>query len=186
MGLALAGIVALDGALGLEEIALAQTAALGPLPRWNLLTQPLGGGISLICVMAWSGMPPFEPGPLEEQLAGGHRIGYGGFRLALLEAGGYARRLAGAALWVTLYAGGWHLPYATFADAGGWGAGLAQAGAFTFKVMLTVGFFCWARWSAPGLRYGQAMRLVWKVLLPLAVLNLIWAGMSASLFFRNP
>lgn len=181
LSLAVAGIVALDGALGLEEIVLAQTPALGPLPRWNLWTQPLGGAVSLICVMVWSGMPPFEPDPLEAS-AGGYCIGYGGFRLALLEAGGYARRLAGAALWVTLYAGGWHLPYAA-AEAGGVWGGLVQAGVFVAKVILVLGLFFWVRWSIPSLRYDQVMRLTWKALLPLVFLNLIWAGVSAALFF---
>ena len=57
-----------------------------------------------------------------------------------------------------------------------------QAGVFVAKVILVLGFFLWVRWSVPGLRYDQVMRLTWKVLLPLAFLNLVWAGMWAALF----
>lgn len=183
LGLAMGGIVVLAGGLGLDEIVRAQTTALGPLPRWNLWTQPLGGMVALVCVMAWSGMPPFEPDSMEEQIVGGYRSEYGGVRLALLEAGGQARRLAGAGLWVTLYAGGWHLPHVVAAGVEGVWEELLQAGAFATKVILVLGLLLWVRWSIPSLRYDQAMRLVWKVLLPLAFINLVWAGVSAALLF---
>ncbi len=183
LGLALVGVVLIDGSLYLGDIVLAQTGALGPLPRWNIWIQPLGFLTFLVCVLAWSGKRPFDMGIAPEELAAGYRAGYGGVRFALLIVADQARLIAGAALAVTLYGGGWHLPLVTIPGAGPPWMDLLKIAIFAIKVGLLLIFFIWVRWSLPRLRYDQMMRLAWKVLLPLSLLNIVGTGLIAGLWF---
>lgn len=182
LGLALVGVCLLDGSLHLGEIVLAQTGALGPLPRWNMWFQPLGFLVFLVCILAWSGRRPFDTGIAPEELAAGYRAGYGGVRFALLAVADQARLIAGAALAVTLYGGGWHLPLATIPGAGPPWMDLLKIAIFGIKVGLLLVFCIWVRWSLPRLRYDQTMRLAWKILLPLSLLNVIGTGLIAGLW----
>ena len=77
-----------------------------------------------------------------------------------------------AALIVTLYLGGWHLPFVTDPDAHGWVAGALSVGVFVTKVVLIDLSYIWIRWTLPRFRYDQIMSLGWKRMLPLALANL--------------
>jgi len=181
MGLALLAVCMLHGATQLGEIVLLQARTLGPFSGWNIWMQPLGFVLFLVGVMAWSGMAPFDFDRAPEELMGGYRKRYSGVYLAFLSVSRYARQIAGAALVVTLYGGGWS-PSA-MAENGildGWGA-LSGGAVFIAKTGLILCFFIWVRWSLPRMRYDQAMQLAWKVLIPLGLLNVVGTGLIAHL-----
>ncbi|MBT4498716.1 MAG: NADH-quinone oxidoreductase subunit H [Gemmatimonadetes bacterium] len=181
MGLALLGVCLLHGSTQLGEIVLGQASTFGPLPGWNIWVQPLGFVLFLVGTMAWSGASPFDFDRADGELMGGYRRRYSGIFLAFLGASRYARQIAGAALVVTVYGGGETLPWRTGEAAmDGWTA-LVEGMAFAVKTGLVLCFFIWVRWSLPRLRYDQAMRLVWRVLIPLGLLNTVGTGLVAHL-----
>jgi NADH-quinone oxidoreductase subunit H len=111
LGLAVVGVLALSGSARLSEVILAQTSMVGPLPCWNVWRQPLG---LLVFVVAWLvqiDRPPFGLGAAGSAVAGGFLTHYGGARRLLFQWTEYVYLLAGSALVVTFYGGGWHLPY---------------------------------------------------------------------------
>ena len=119
----------------------------------------------------------------ESELVAGYHVEYSGGKFLMFFAGEFAEIVTVAGLVTTLFFGGWQVPY-LMRDGFHfpWGETVLlphlavtalQVGAFTLKVM----FFCWLqillRWSVPRFRYDQVMRLGWKMLLPLALLNVI-------------
>ncbi len=96
-------------------------------------------------------------------------------KFALFFMGEYMSMTTLSALAATLYFGGWHLPGVSFSPTWYWA--VAQGfGILLFKVALMMLFFVWVRWTLPRFRFDQLMRLGWKVLLPLAVLNLVFVA----------
>jgi NADH-quinone oxidoreductase subunit H len=85
-----------------------------------------------------------------------------------------------SALIVTLFLGGWRLPWVTDQLAG-WPLLLVSAATFAAKIAVMLWVFVWVRWSLPRFRYDQLMRLGWKGLLPLAALNLVWVGFAMTM-----
>jgi len=177
MGVALLGVCLLQSSTQLGEIALGQARTFGPLPGWNIWVQPLGFALFLVGTMAWSGASPFDFDRADEELMGGYRRRYSGISLALLGASRYARQIAGAALVVAVYGGGWILPW----GAGEGGMALIEGVTFVVKTGMVLCFFIWVRWALPRLRYDQAMRLVWRVLIPLGLLNAVGTGLVVHL-----
>jgi len=174
LGLALVGVFLVHGSLRLDEIVLEQAQG-----RWNLWRQPLGFVIFLIGILAWG--RPFDLDTGAGELVAGWRSRYGGVKFALLAAADRARLIAGAALVVALYGGGWNLPYVTAPGPGPQWMDLVKVATFGLKVALLLVFLVWVRWSLPRLRYDQAMRLAWKRLLPLAALNAAGTGLFVFL-----
>ena len=176
LGLSLAGVLMVTGSARLSDIVVAQTQMIGPVPRWNVWTQPVGFVVFLVALLVHAHRRPFDL-PIAPELAGGYRAGYGSAKFALLVAAEYVYTIAGAALVVTLFWGGWHLPFVTVPGSGPQWMDLAKVGAFTFKVAIVLFFFIWVRWSLPRFRIQELMRLGWKVFLPLAALNLLATGL---------
>jgi len=156
------------GSLNLSEIVDYQRAHL-----WQALTQPVGLLVFLVAAFAETNRLPFDLPEAESELVAGYLTEYGGLRWAMFFMGEYMSMTTLSALCVTLYFGGWTLP---FADFGGL-PGLAQAAiGFTVlvaKIFLFLFLFVWVRWTFPRFRYDQLMRLGWKALLPLAVLQFV-------------
>jgi NADH-quinone oxidoreductase subunit H len=120
-------------------------------------------------------------------LVAGHLTEYGGMRWAIFFMGEYMAMAALCALGATLYFGGWSLGWVDAASVGsrlaglpvfsalgpGICTGIVAMGSLGVKIGLGMLFFVWARWTFPRFRYDQLMRLGWKVLLPLAIFNLV-------------
>jgi NADH-quinone oxidoreductase subunit H len=142
---------------------------------WNFIPQFIGFMIFLIASFAETNRLPFDLPEAESELVAGFHTEYSAMRFATFFMSEYIAMTSLSALGVTLYFGGWSLPWI---DYHGWvGAGL---GFLTLigKVALCLAFFVWVRWTFPRFRYDQLMRLGWKVLLPLAILNLL--GVAAA------
>lgn len=141
---------------------------------WLGLWQPLSALIFLVALFAETNRLPFDMAESETDLVGGFHTEYGAFKFGLFFVAEYAHIIIGSAVFVLLFAGGWNfLPW--LADP--WGDGLIGAllsvGWFMAKVFFMIFFFIWMRWTLPRFRYDQVMSLGWKILLPVAVGNLV-------------
>jgi NADH-quinone oxidoreductase subunit H len=198
MGLSVIGILMVYGTLELQEIARGQGAlladflpqqfsllrsAIGWLPAWGVFLQPLGFLLFFTAAIAETKRVPFDLPEGESELVAGYHVEYSGGKFLMFFAGEFAEVVVAAALVTTLFFGGWQIPYLMrdgfhFPWGTMWllpqiAVAVLQIAAFSLKVI----FFCWLqiliRWSVPRFRYDQVMRLGWKMLLPLALVNVV-------------
>jgi len=138
---------------------------------WSFIPQILGFLVFLIASFAETNRLPFDLSEAESELIAGFHTEYGSMRFALFFQAEYTNMAALSALGVTLYFGGWTLPGIDFPH-NVWG-GLLGLATLLAKVAFCMLMYVWVRWTFPRFRYDQLMRLGWKVLLPLSILNLI-------------
>jgi NADH-quinone oxidoreductase subunit H len=194
MGLGIVSMVMTYGTLDLQAMARAQGTGLGSflgfgravldwLPAWGIFYQPLAFLILFAAGIAESKRIPFDLPESESELISGYYTEYSGGKQATFMFSDFAEVVLVSALVTTMFFGGWQIPFLTrdgFAFP--WGGHVAlphllivvvQVVAFLAKVF----FFCWfqilIRWTLPRFRYDQLMRLGWKVLLPLALANVL-------------
>ena len=137
---------------------------------WNVIPQILGFMVFLIASFAETNRLPFDLPEAESELIAGFHTEYSAMRFALFFQSEYTNMAALAGLGVTLYLGGWSLPGVHLT---GWIGALVGLVVLVVKIALWMCLFVWVRWTFPRFRYDQLMRLGWKVLLPLAIVNLI-------------
>ena len=156
-----------NNALSLVSIVNAQTGA------WNILFHPVAALVFLICIFAETNRHPFDMPESETDLVGGFHTEYGAFKFGIFFVAEYSHMIIGSSLFILMFLGGWHiLPWMPTVGSGIF-ATLLGLGAFFFKLCFFLFFFVWVRWTIPRFRYDQVMRIGWRVLLPIAVLNLI-------------
>ena len=155
MGLSLLSVILAAGTLSLPEIVEAQRN------HWFLWTNPVAFIVYLITAFAETNRAPFDMPEAEQELTGGYHTEYGGMKFAIFFLGEYINILAVSAVAVTFFLGGWLGP---------WDLPVVW---FLVKVFLLVFFFMWVRGTMARLRYDQLMRFGWKVLVPIATVNLI-------------
>lgn len=155
MGLSLLTIVLSAGSLNLTEIVEAQK------DHWFIWTNPISFIIYLITGFAETNRAPFDLPEAEHELTAGYHTEYGGMKFALFFLAEYVNILAVSAICVTLFLGGWY------------GPGNIPLLWFLLKVAAFVLFFMWVRATLPRFRYDQLMSFGWKVLVPVATLNLL-------------
>jgi len=155
LGLSLLTVVLAAKTLNLSEIANAQKE------EWFIWTNPVGFFIYVICGFAETNRAPFDLPEAEHELTAGYHTEYGGMKFALFFLAEYVNILAVAAIGTTLFLGGWHGPYDIPLV---W---------FLLKVFLIVLFFMWVRATMPRFRYDQLLSFGWKVLIPVATINLL-------------
>lgn len=186
MGLAIVGVIMVVGSLSLNDIVINQGGVLfGFLPKWHIFLQPLGFLIFLITAFAETNRAPFDLPEAEPELVGGFNTEYSGMKFGMFFLAEYGNMATSAALITLLYLGGWQTPVPAETlglELGSLGLVLAQFATFIIKVILIIFFFIWVRWSVPRFRYDQLMHLGWKVLLPLALLNVAITGVLVMLF----
>ncbi len=158
-GLALVGVIMMAGTLSLTEIVEYQQAN-----TWFIIPQFVGFLIFLIAGFAETNRAPFDLPEADAELVGGYNTEYGGARFASYFFAEYLNILVISGLTVTIFLGGWDIP---FVDEPGWLHPFVVFG----KIFAFVFFFIWIRATLPRLRYDQLMSFGWKILLPLATLN---------------
>ena len=168
MGLAVVSIILLSGSLKLNDIVGDQQ---GHFLSWNVFKQPLAFLIFLVAVYAETNRLPFDLSEAEQELVGGYHTEYSSMKFAMFFMAEYANMITAAALTVTLFFGGWDVPFVNEAALGMWGAMLSVT-SFILKIGFFLFLFIWVRWTFPRFRYDQLMRLGWKVMLPLALFNI--------------
>lgn len=137
---------------------------------WNCIPQILGCVVFLIAAFAETNRLPFDLPEAESELVAGFHTEYGAMRFALFFQGEYSSMAALSALGATLFFGGWSLP---FLHLSGWFGAIVGLATLLAKIAIAMAVFVWIRWTFPRFRYDQLMRLGWKVLLPLSIVNLI-------------
>jgi NADH-quinone oxidoreductase subunit H len=183
LGLSALSVVCVAGSLNLQEIVVQQTQFLGydsvtgHWRGWNIFAQPLAFLLFLIAGFAETNRTPFDLPEAESELVGGYHTEYSATKFALFFMGEYTGMLGISCLTVILFLGGWHVPGMTLlADEGTIAYVLIGLGAFLAKVGVFLFLFIQVRWTLPRFRYDQLMSLGWKVMLPLALLNLLLTG----------
>ncbi len=164
-GISLASVLLLAGSLSLTDIVNAQQGAwLGFIPRWFVFVQPIGFVVFMIAGVAETNRAPFDFPEAEQELVAGYHTEYSSTPFMMFFLAEYINMVTTAAVATDLFLGGWHGPF--LPESLGWIWFLVKTGAILF-------FYIWMRWTLPRLRYDQLMRFGWKVMLPLAALNLI-------------
>ncbi len=144
---------------------------------WNAIPQALGFLVFLVSAFAETNRLPFDLPEAESELVAGFHTEYSAMRFAAFFMAEYINMAVLSALAATLFLGGWSLPFVTFPSH--WAlAGLLGFSILAAKVLLFMAFFVWVRWTYPRFRYDQLMRLGWKVLLPLSLVNLLWVAVA--------
>jgi NADH-quinone oxidoreductase subunit H len=137
---------------------------------WHCFPQIIGCLVFLISAFAETNRLPFDLPEAESELVAGFHTEYGAMRFALFFQGEYSNMAALSALGATLFFGGWSLP---FFHPTGWLGAIVGLTTLVVKISIAMAVFVWVRWTFPRFRYDQLMRLGWKVLLPLSIVNLI-------------
>jgi|Deesub1362B_J571_1020462.scaffolds.fasta_scaffold03177_5 NADH-quinone oxidoreductase subunit H len=176
MGLSVIGVLMIAGSLRLNDVVAQQNTLLfGVLPNWNVFLQPLGFLIFLIAAFAETNRLPFDLPEAEPELVGGYHTEYSSMKFAMFFMGEYVALITSSALITTLYFGGWDFPYVDESALGVWGVVLSVL-AFSVKTGFFLFLYLWVRWTLPRFRFDQLMNLGWKVMLPLALLNVVLTG----------
>ena len=173
LGLSVIAVIMTAGSVNLQTIVTEQhSAGFMGFFQWNIFQQPLAAVIFLIAAFAETNRLPFDLPECEAELVGGYHTEYSSLKFATFFLGEYVAMLTVSALMVTLFLGGWHLPWLDFSGDYGVGTILLSIGIFTGKLTFLLFFFIWVRWTLPRFRYDQLMQIGWKRLIPLALGNL--------------
>ena len=184
LGLSLVGVFMINGSVTVSTLVENQNQYwFGDLiPKWGIITQPVAFVLFFTAMMAEMKRLPFDAPEGESEIIAGYFLEYSGMRWSAFMLAEYLTIVGVAALTVTLFLGGYHVPW-LHADGfhlfGGylplpvWLVAILQIGAFITKTL----FFCWLviilRWTIPRFRFDQIMELGWKKLLPMALANVL-------------
>ncbi len=158
LGLSVIGVLMFAGSLSLVKIVEAQKN------MWFIAYQPLGFVLFLIAAFAECARTPFDLIECENELVAGYQTEYSSMKWALFMMGEYCHIIVASALATTLFLGGWQGPF------------LPPIVWFSLKTFALVFFFIWVRGTFPRFRFDQLMYLGWKVMLPLALVNIMLTG----------
>lgn len=169
MGMSVVPLFMLVGDLNLGAVIEYQASG-----AWLIFKQPLAFVIFLVAAFAETNRLPFDLPESETELVSGYHTEYSSMKFALFFLGEYAAMISVSALMVTLFLGGWTLPFLGLNEpATTILGGLLHIGVFMAKLGLFMLLFIWVRWMLPRFRYDQLMDLGWRRFLPLALANII-------------
>jgi NADH-quinone oxidoreductase subunit H len=169
--LTLVSVIMVAGSLSMVSIVRAQESA----HVWFGFLQPVAFVIFFIGGLAETNRAPFDLPEAEQELTGGFHTEYSGMRFALFFLAEYANMIVVSSVATTLFLGGWLRPFPNVAWLSFLGV-VPSWGWFLIKSFVFLYVFIWVRATLPRYRYDQLMRLGWKVLIPLAIINLVVTG----------
>lgn len=179
MGMSILGVVLLTGSLNLEQIIDHQARA--GFWAWNIWYQPLAFLLFLTSVLAECNRLPFDLPEAEQELIGGYHTEYSALKFGMFFLGEYTHVVTTSFLLVILFFGGWHFPGLT--PEGGLGG--IKLLVFLLKMTAFILFYMLLRWTLPRFRFDQLMAMAWKVMIPLALVNLVCV-MVIKEFHQDP
>jgi NADH-quinone oxidoreductase subunit H len=137
--------------------------------------------VFLISAFAETNRLPFDLPESETELVGGYHTEYSAMKFALFFLGEYAAMIVASCLMVTLFFGGWSLPFNTYMSwQGEWWSLILYPLVFLIKMCFFIVLFIWVRWTLPRFRYDQLMSLGWKCILPISLANIILTGIIVA------
>lgn len=183
MGIALIALLMVTGTLSLKTMVSQQMDGV-----WNIIKQPLGFLIFLVCVFAECNRTPFDLAEAENELIGGYHTEYSSMKLGFYLFAEYINMFISSAIMASLFFGGYDIPFVNDASlmekvGMNWMA-LIHVGMLFVKILFFLFLFMWVRWTIPRFRYDQLMNLGWKTLIPLALFNMLVTG-ALILFKQN-
>lgn len=185
VGLSIVGVLLLAGSLSLVTITNAQA---GGFWNWYFFAFPFPQAVAfvvfIISSVAETNRTPFDLPEAESELVAGFFTEYSGMRFAFFFLAEYANMILVSCVATVLFFGGWHAPMAFLQgpESLHWVSGMFW---FTVKVYAFLFLFFWLRATLPRLRYDQLMRFGWKVLLPIALGNIVLTSILAYIFPGN-
>ena len=170
MGLSTIAVLLVAGNVALNDIIWQQATTV-----WNFFGLTIAFIIFLIAAFAETNRLPFDLPEAESELIAGYHTEYSAMKFSLFFIAEYSNMVTASALLVTLFFGGWDIPFTLWDNQAPWSilktvlTGLLFAG----KVLFFLFFYMWIRWTLPRFRYDQLMSLGWRVLLPVALLYIV-------------
>ncbi len=177
MGFSIGGVLLLSESLRPIAIVESQSGLM-----WNALIQPIGFFTFLVSAFAETNRLPFDLPEAEPELVGGFHTEYSSMKFAGFFLAEYANMIIASAFIVTMYLGGWQVPFLENLGLSETLVTVLQITSFFVKMGLMLFFFIWVRWSIPRFRYDQLMSYGWKVLFPLSLINIIWVAALVMIF----
>lgn len=172
--MSMTGIIMTAGTMNIRDIVLNQGSGFW---NWNFLPQIIGFGVFVIAAVSELNRTPFDLPEAESELVAGYHVEYSGFRFAFFMLAEYVYVFAIASLTTAMFLGGWYapFPFLDFVPGVVW---------FLLKFCSVVFFLFWLRATMPRVRVDQLMGFGWKVLLPLALVNILVSALYIELFVR--
>ena len=169
MGLALIAVLMISGSLRMSVIVNEQMQN-----GWNVIYQPLGFLIFFICALAECNRTPFDLPEAENELNMGYHQEYSSMKLGFYLFAEYINMFISGVLMATLFFGGYDIPFVNEAAWGNhWWVGLISFAVLMAKAVFFIFMFMWIRWTIPRFRFDQLMHLGWRILIPLALINML-------------
>lgn len=182
MGLSLIALIIMTGSLSLVDITQQQSGWHGM--QWNVIYQPLTFIIFLVCSFAECNRTPFDLAECESELVNGHHVEYSSLGMGFFMFSEYASMFFSSAFISVLFFGGYNYPGIDWVTEN-WGINIASGlGVLSLlaKTIFFIFFYMWVRWTIPRFRYDQLMKLGWKMLFPLAIVNIFLVGIFVLIF----
>jgi len=178
MGLSIIALLLVTNSMSLKEIVENQHGW-----HWNVLYQPLGFILFIVCSFAETNRAPFDLPECETELIGGYHTEYSSMKLGFYLFAEYINMFVSSAVMATLYFGGYNYPGMDWVllHVGPVIGPLIGTVVLFAKIFVFIFFFMWVRWTIPRFRYDQLMDLGWKVLIPLAIANVIITGIVIAI-----
>jgi NADH-quinone oxidoreductase subunit H len=171
MGLSVIALVMMAQSLSIRTIVEQQHGFL----HWNVFIQPLGFILFITCAFAECNRAPFDLPECESELIGGYHTEYSSMKLGFYLFAEYINMFVSSAMISALFFGGYNFPFMYLLEGKVDASIISIIGLVVFfsKIFFFIFFFMWVRWTLPRFRYDQLMRLGWKMLIPLALLNIL-------------
>jgi NADH-quinone oxidoreductase subunit H len=179
MGMSIVALLLINNSLSLREIVDGQA---GDGNVWNVVRQPIGFLIFLICAFAECNRAPFDLPESESELIGGYHTEFSSMKLGLFLFAEYVNMFISSAIIASLYFGGYHFPGIDSLDLPQNIAAIVSIAVLFAKILFFIFFFMWVRWTLPRFRYDQLMNLGWKILIPLSIVNVLVTGAWITFF----
>ena len=168
MGLSIIALIMTTGTLSIREMVQQQHGA-----HWNVFYQPLGFLLFIICAFAECNRTPFDLPECETELGGGYHTEYSSMKLGFYLFAEYINMFISSAIIASLYFGGYNFPFVENLGLSHNALSLLGTAIFFGKTFFFIFLFMWVRWTIPRFRYDQLMHLGWRIMIPIALFNIL-------------
>ncbi|HKL18760.1 MAG TPA: NADH-quinone oxidoreductase subunit NuoH [Halalkalibaculum sp.] len=169
LGMAIASCILFSNSLSLVDVVDSQEY------WWNIFRNPLGAVIFIVAAFAEANRTPFDLVEAEQELVGGFHTEYSSMKFGMFFLAEYMHVVIGSMLITTFFFGSYHLPFAGYwlPDLSPLMQSVLDVSVFVAKTLIWIFIYIWVRWTIPRFKYNQVMKLGWKRLLPLSIINFI-------------